>query len=566
MMDFKNMIVEAMRDIVSLEKENIEKLIEIPPNPEMGDFAFPCFQLAKQFKKAPNMIAQELKEKVVVSNLVEKVENTGPYLNFFINKKIFNQAVLKTIVDQKDNYGSSDVGKGKTITIDYSSPNIAKPFHVGHLCSTAIGNALYKLYSFLGYEVIGINHLGDWGTQFGKVIVGYKLWGDDRIIEKDPIRELLSIYVKFHDEAEKKPDMEEEARAWFKRLEDGDGEAQELWNKFREWSLQGLHKIYDLLRVEFDSYNGESFYNDKMDAVIASLKEKNLLVQSEGAMVVDLEKENMPPCLIQKTDGATLYATRDLAAALYRKEQYDFHKNIYVVGTPQALHFRQVFEVLNKMGYSWHKDCVHVGFGLVKFGDKKLSTRKGDVIFLEDVLQEAIKKTKEIIEEKNPNLENKEEVARQVGIGAIMFNHLKMNRERDMIFTWEEALSFEGETGPYMQYTHARAKSILRKSGIEVEPLDIDYGMFGSKEEQELIKLLGEFKDAVMLAAEKYEPSIITRHLLEVAKYFNKFYNSCLILNAEDSIKNARLLLVASTAQVIKNGLGIIGLEAPEQM
>lgn len=565
-MNFKQLVVETIHKASELDVETIDKLIEIPPNSEMGDFAFPCFQLAKTFRKAPQAISEELAQKIETTDYIEKVQNAGPYLNFFVSKQVYYKVIIEEILNKKDQYGSSNVGEGKTITIDYSSPNIAKPFHVGHLCSTAIGNALYKLFGFLGYNTIGINHLGDWGTQFGKVIVGYKLWGDDAVIEQDPIRELLKIYVRFHDEAEVKPEMEDEARSWFKKLEENDAEATALWQKFRDWSLQGLSKIYNMLDITFDSYNGEAFYNDKMDAVIHNLKEKNLLVESEGAMVVNLEDQNMPPCLIQKTDGATLYATRDLAAACYRHNEYNFYKNIYVVGTPQALHFRQVFEVLNKMDYDWYKECVHVGFGLVKFGDKKLSTRKGDVIFLEQVLEEAVKKTKEIIEEKNPELENKDEVAKQVGIGAIKFNHLKMNRERDITFTWEEALDFEGETGPYVQYAHARANSILKKAAFDAQNASIDYNLFTAKEEQALIKLLGDFKDVVLVAADKYEPSIITRHLLEIAKTFNKFYNACPILNSAENVKNARLLLVQAAAQTIKNGLYLIGLEAPKQM
>ncbi|MDP4143021.1 MAG: arginine--tRNA ligase [Bacillota bacterium] len=563
-MDYKVLVAERIKEHVDISIERITNLIEIPPKSEMGDFAFPCFQLAKELKKAPNIIAAEIAEKINKEGF-ERIENLGPYLNFFVDKANFNKNTIEKILNEGDKYGSSKIGEDKNITIDYSSPNIAKPFHVGHLFSTAIGNSLYKMYAFEGYTPIGINHLGDWGTQFGKLISAYKRWSDAEALEKEPIKELLRIYVKFHDEAEKDPALEDEGRMYFKRLEDGEKEEVELWQRFRDLSLKEFENVYNMLGVKFDSYAGESFYNDKMDDIIAEINNKGLLVDSNGAKVVMLDEYNMPPCIIKKADGATIYATRDLAAAEYRKKNYNFHKSIYVVGTPQALHFKQVFKTLELMGHEWAKDCTHVGFGLVKFADRKLSTRKGEVIFLEDLLNQSITKTLDIINEKNNELENKEEVAQKVGVGAMVFTYLKNNREKDIVFDWDEMLSFDGETGPYVQYTYARAKSILRKLGTVTQ--NVDYSTINSKEEFELIKLLEGLQAAILNALDKLEPSILTRYVIDVAKAFNKFYNLHSIINAGDEeLKNARLKLVEATAQVIKNGLTLIGLEAVERM
>ncbi len=563
-MDYKKIIAEKIKDFAGMEAEAVEALIEVPPDPDMGDFAFPCFQLAKTLRKAPNAIAAELKEKIDKEGF-EKVENLGPYLNFFIDKVSFNKATIEKILSEKDRYGSSEIGKGKNITIDFSAPNIAKPFHVGHLFSTAIGNSLYKILSFEGYNCIGINHLGDWGTQFGKLIAAYEKWSNEEDLEKDPIKELLRIYVKFHDEAEINPALEDEARLRFKLLEEGSEKEVALWTRFRDLSLKEFKRVYDLLGIKFDSYAGESFYNDKMDEIVEEIEAKGLLTESNGAKVVMLEEFNMPPCIIKKADGATIYATRDLAAAKYRKMTYDFYKNIYVVGTPQALHFKQVFKTLSLMGYEWADDCKHVGFGLVKFANKKLSTRKGDVIFLDELLGEAVSKTLDIINEKNPDLENKGDVADKIGIGAMIFTYLKNNRERDIVFDWKEMLSFEGETGPYVQYTYARGKSILRKAG-EIKP-ETDFSKINSKDEFELIKLLAGFQNSILFAIEKYEPSVVTRHIIEVAKAFNKFYNLYHIINAADeATKNARLKIVEATCQVIKSGLGLLGIDVVEKM
>lgn len=563
-MDYKSIIADKINPYVDMEIEDIKSIIEIPPRADMGDFAFPCFQLAKVMRKAPNAIAAELSEKIDKEGF-ERVENLGPYLNFFLDKASFLQEVVESIKTQGDRYGSCNIGEGRNVTIDFSSPNIAKPFHVGHLVSTAIGNSLYRMFNFAGYNSVGINHLGDWGTQFGKLISAYKRWVDEEQLEKEPIKELLRIYVKFHDEAEKNPSLEDEGRMYFKKLEEGDEEATALWKRFTELSLKEFQKVYDMLGVKFDSYAGESFYNDKMDAVVEELKEKNLLVESNGAMVVSLDEYNMPPCIILKSDGATIYATRDLAAAKYRKSTYDFAKNIYVVGKDQSLHFKQLFKTLELMGYQWAEDCRHVAFGLVKFADRKLSTRKGEVIFLEDLLKESISKTMEIINEKNPQLENKEEVAEKVGVGAMIFTYLKNSRERDIVFDWKEMLSFDGETGPYVQYTYARAKSILRRHTSKNS--NCEYKKLTSAEEFELAKTLSGLQNSVVQALDKAEPSVVTRYVIDVAKAFNKFYNSHSVLNVEDEgLKEARIQLTEATCQVIKNALYLIGLETVDQM
>ena len=563
-MDYKKKIAELIKEHVDLDLDKIEGLIEIPPRPEMGDYAFPCFQLAKVMRKAPNMISGELAENINKDGF-EKVEQLGPYVNFFVDKGVFSKNTIEKVLEEGDNYGASNIGEGKNVCVEYSSPNIAKPFHVGHLFTTAIGNALYKMYKKEGYNAIGINHLGDWGTQFGKLISAYHRWVDEEALEADPIKELLRIYVKFHDEAEKDPSLEDEGRAYFKALENGDPEAEALWKRFRDLSLKEFERVYDILGVNFDSYNGEAFYNDKMDVVLNELKEKKLLVESNGAQVVMLEDYNMPPCIVLKADGASIYATRDLAAAMYRKKTYDFYKSIYVVGTPQALHFKQVFKVLELAGHEWANDCVHVGCGLVKFADRKLSTRKGEVVLLDDLIRESVEKTLEVINEKNPELENKEEVAKKIGVGAVIFTYLKNSREKDIVFDWKEILSFDGETGPYVQYAYARAKSILRRAeGISKE---VDYSKLASKEEFELVKTLDNFKNQILLALDKLEPSIVTRYTIEVAKAFNKFYNAHSILNLEDEVlKATRLKLVEASAQVIKNGLDLLGIDVVEKM
>ncbi|NFO03357.1 arginine--tRNA ligase [Clostridium botulinum] len=563
-MDYKNKIAQLIKQHVDLDIDAIEKLIEIPPKSEMGDYAFPCFQLSKVMRKAPNMIAETLKDAINKDGF-ERIENLGPYLNFFVDKGVFAENTINKILKDRDSYGESNIGEGKTVCVEYSSPNIAKPFHVGHLFTTAIGNSLYKMFKKEGYDVVGLNHLGDWGTQFGKLISAYNRWVDEEALEKAPIDELLRIYVKFHDEAEKDPSLEDEGRMYFKKLETGDAEAQALWKRFRDLSLKEFERVYDILGVKFDSLAGEAFYNDKMDVVVNELKDKGLLVESNGAQVVMLDDYNMPPCIVLKGDGASIYATRDLAAAMYRKKTYDFYKSIYVVGSPQALHFKQVFKVLELAGHEWANDCVHVGFGLVKFADRKLSTRKGEVVLLDDLIRESVEKTLEVINEKNPNLENKEEVAKKIGVGAIIFTYLKNSREKDIVFDWKEILSFEGETGPYVQYSYARANSIISRA--ENISSEVDYSKLSSKEEFELVKVLANFNNQIKLATDKLEPSILTRYVIEVAKSFNKFYNAHSVLNLDDEVlKATRLSLVKSSLQVIKNGLELLGIDVVEKM
>ncbi len=564
-MEYKKYIAKVLSEYLELDLDGIESLIEIPPKPELGDFSFPCFTLAKIMKKAPNRISSELKEKIVDENF-EKVEAFGSYLNFFLNKESFIKSIIEKISDEKQNYGSNTEGENKNIIVEYSSPNIAKPFHLGHLFTTVVGNSLYKLFKFHGYNAIRINHLGDWGTQFGKLIYAYNNWGDKEALENDPIKEMQRVYVKFHEEAEKDTAIEDEGRKHFKLLEEGNEEEVKLWVKFKEMSLKEFDKLYEILNVSFDSFDGESFYTDKMDAVIGEIDEKGLLTDSNGAKVVMLDEYNMPPCIIKKADGATIYATRDLAAALYRKKNYGFYKNIYVVGKEQSLHFNQVFKTIELMGYDWADQCTHVMTGHLRFNNKKLATRKGDIILVEDLLNKSVERILEIIKDKNPGLENKEEIAKRVGIGAVVFTYLKNSREKDIDFNWDEILSFEGETGPYVQYTYARGKSILRKVGEEVTG-EVDYGKLNSKEEFELVKELASFENAINNAIEKLQPSIVTRYCIEVAKAFNKFYNAHNIANSEDeATKNARINLVKSTLQVLKNGLSLIGLEVVDKM
>jgi len=561
-LDYKKLVADNISSALGIEKEEVLRSIEIPPKQDMGDFAFPCFQLAKTLRKAPNMIAAELKEKLDIPE-IERIEVMGPYVNFFLNKSIYLEGVVKKVLEDGNKYGSSSFGEGKTVIVEYSSPNIAKPFHVGHLFTTVIGNSLSRIFKFQGFTTERINHLGDWGTQFGKLISGYERWVDKEKLQKSPIEELNRIYVKFHEEAEKDPSLDIEARQHFKNLEDGKEYEVALWKEFRKLSLMVFERVYKELGVEFDSYAGESFYGDKMDEVVDILEEKGILTESNGAKVVMLDEYNMPPTIIRKADGATIYATRDLAAAIYRKRTYDFHKNIYVVGTPQALHFRQVFKTLSMAGFEWADDCVHVGFGLVKFPGKMMSSRKGDVVLLDDLLKEAVITAEKIIHDKNPNLADKENVARKVGIGAIIFTYLKNSREKDIIFDWDEILSFDGETGPYVQYTYARAKSILRKNEMAEKS---DLTLLNAQEEFELSKTLEGFSTAVKVAMEKYEPSVITRYVLQVAKDFNKFYNNCQINSAEEQLKYARLHLVQATTIVIQNALELLGIETVEEM
>ena len=566
MQDFKIEVAKSLKEkIEDLTLEEIVGLIEIPPNSEMGDYAFPCFRLAKVFRKAPNMIAADLAESIEAKGEISKVMPLGGYVNFFVNKSQLAENVIKDVLTKKENYGHSDLGQDKAVVIDFSSPNIAKPFHIGHIRTTVIGNALYKIYNSQGYNVVRINHLGDYGTQFGKLIVAFKLWGSKEAVEANPIPELLKLYIKFHEEAEKKPEMEDEARAWFTKLENGDEEAKALWQWFRDESLKEFARVYDLLDIEFDSYAGESFYSDKMDVVIEKIKEKGLLKQSQGTNVVDLEEYNMPPALITKNDGSTLYMTRDLAAAIYRKNTYDFEKCIYVVGSQQSLHFQQLFKVLELMGFEWAKDLIHVPFGMVALEEGTMSTRKGRVVFLEDVLKQAIEKTRETVLSKNPNAKNVDEIAKQVGVGAVVFQELSNSRIKDYTFSWERTLSFEGETGPYVQYTHARCCAVLRKANEEVST-DINYELLSDGDAAEVLKVIGSFNKSIVSAMRRNEPHIVTRFVLDLAQAFNKFYHDNPILVEDEELRKARLALVAATRQTLENGLNILGMHAPERM
>lgn len=563
-MQFYKEIASLLKDKVPLAEEEIEAIIEVPKETNMGDYAFPCFRLAKQFKKAPALIAQDIKNTIEIPSYLSRIEVVGGYINFFIDRETLAKETLKEALEHGENYGRSDIGKGKTVCIDFSSINIAKPFHIGHLSSTAIGNSLYKIYSYLGYSCVGINHLGDWGTQFGKLIVAYKKWGVKEEIDKEGISALLKIYVKFHEEAENNDTLNDQARYWFKQLEDGNEEATMLYNWFKKLTLDNAAKVYDLLGVRFDSYNGEAFYNDKMEPVIKELEDKKLLVDSKGAKVVMLDDYDLPPCIVLKSDGATLYSTRDLAAVFYRKNTYGFYKSLYVVAYQQTLHFKQLFKVVELMGYSWAKDMEHVAFGMVSVEDGTLSTRQGNVILLEDVLNKAIIKTREIIEEKNPDLANKDIIAKQIGVGAIVFHTLLNGRIKDIQFSFDKVLNFDGETGPYVQYTHARCCSVIEKAGdIDAQP---DYNALLDDEAQNLLKYIASFKDAVIEAHEKNEPFMVTRQIIEVAKAYNKFYFANRIITDDKAVTKARLDLTLATKNTIKIGLSLLGIEAPEKM
>ncbi len=564
-MDFKKEVAVLISK--AFEEENYEQFldsIEVPPN-NMGDFAFPCFRFAKELRKSPQMIAMEMAEKIERNECINSVKAVGPYINFYVNKSLYISNTLSDLLINKDNFGKSNIGENKMIVIDYSSPNIAKPFHVGHLRSTVIGNALKNIFAHLGYDTYGINYLGDWGTQFGKLIVAYKKWGKEDVIKSGGVDELLKIYVKFHDEAEKDKSLEDEARSWLVKMQNGDEEALSLWKWFKEISLEEFERVYDILDIKFDSYKGEAFYNDKMMPIVEELKDKDLLVDSEGAKIVDLEPFNMPPCLILRSDGGTLYPTRDIAASKYRFENYNFHKCIYITAVDQKLHFDQWFKVVELMGYEYAKDLQHVYFGLVSLEEGKLSSRRGNVVLMEDLLNEAITKTLTIIEEKNPNLKDKEKVAKDVGIGAVIFNDLYNGRIKDVTFSWDRMLNFEGETGPYVQYTFARASSVLRKAG-DVDFTNVRFELISDELTLELVKLFNNFNSKLIEASIKYEPFVLTRLLVEIAKAYNKFYHENIILVEDEQLKKARLLVTYATKIVLKTGLSILGIKAPEEM
>ncbi|MEF3303519.1 arginine--tRNA ligase [Paenibacillus sp. GYB003] len=575
MTDTKSVLAELAASVLEgVEPAALEAMIEVPPNPDMGDLSIPCFKLSKTLRQSPQLIAEALAGKLPAHPAFAKATALSGYLNVFFDKRHFAESVLGDVLRQGDRYGCRAIGSGKTIVIDFSSPNIAKPFHVGHLRSTVIGNALYRIHRFLGYDCVGINHLGDWGTQFGKLITAYKLWGDRNEVEAGGIEELMRLYVKFHDEAEAKPELDDTARAWFVKLERGDEEALELWRWFKAISYKEFERIYGLLGVTFDSDAGESFYNDKMGAVVEELKAKGLLEEDQGAYLVRLDDFNMPPALILKKDGATLYHTRDIAAALYRQRTYGFAKAIYVTDYAQNLHFQQWFKVIDLMGYEWADRLVHVPFGRVNLEGVKFSTRKGNVVLLEELLRQAIDKTRDIIESKNPSLDDKDEVAKQVGVGAIVFNDLSNNRIKDVSFSWKDVLNFEGESGPYVQYTYARACSVLRKAGLSAQKAGeafagesgFDASLLANPEAQQVVKELAAFPDKVVQAMDKLEPSIVSRHLIDIAQSFNRFYHECPILTDDAALKTARLALVACACVVLRVGLGLIGLQSPERI
>ena len=562
-MNNKELIASELAKVIdSLDQDAILNLLEQPKSSDLGDIAFPAFSLAKVERKAPQAIAADIAEKIDQSAF-EKVVATGPYVNFFLDKSKISDQVIKSVIEAGADYGQQDEGHGQNITIDLSSPNIAKPFSVGHLRSTVIGDALSNIFRKMGYNTIKINHLGDWGKQFGLLMVAYKKWGSKEAVEANPIDELLKLYVRINAEIENDPELDEEGRKWFKKLEDGDPEATELWQWFRDESLVEFNRIYKLLGVEFDSLNGEAFYNDKMDEGVQILEDKGLLKESKGASIVELDDVNLPPAMIKKSDGATLYITRDIATAMYRARTYNFVKNIYAVGQEQSNHFRQLKAVLKKMGFDWSDDMVHVDFGLVTKNRQKLSTRKGNIILLEPTLQEAISRAKAQIEEKNPELENKEEVAHAVGVGAVKFYDLKTDRRNGYDFDLEAMVSFEGETGPYVQYAYARIQSILRKANF-TPSTDTTYSL-SDPESWEIIKLLQDFSRVVKRAAENYDPSLIAKYAINLAQAFNKYYAHTRILD-ESPERESRLALSYSTAVVLKEALRLLGVDAPEKM
>lgn len=573
MIDFKKEIAEIIaKNLEGLTEDEIKSMIEIPQDQSMGDYAFPCFRLAKTMRKAPNLIAAELAEKLQGEKLFSEVSPVNAYVNMFVSREEMMKSTVSEVLEEKENFGRSDIGGNKKVIVEFSSPNIAKPFHIGHIRSTVIGNSLSKIYDALGYDVFKINHLGDYGTQFGKMICAYRRWGNREDVINSPIKTLLGYYTKFHVEVEEHPELEDEARAIFTKLEQGSKEEVELWQWFREESLKEFQRVYDMLGIEFDSYNGESFYSDKMPRFEKELSDKGLLHESNGAQVVDLEEYKLGTALIKKSDGSSLYITRDIAAAVYRKENYDFYKNIYVVATQQNLHFQQLFKIIELMGYDWANQCVHVPFGMVRLEEGTMSTRHGRVVFLEDVLNGAIEKTREIIEEKNPNIENLEEITSQVGIGAVVFNELSNNRIKDYTFKWDQILNFDGETGPYVQYTHARCASLLRKAGENIvakaqDPKNVDFALLAKSDSAyELTKLIYAFPGVVEQAGEKYEPSIITRHIIDIAQCFNKFYHDEHIIVDDEVEKTSKIALVIATKRVIATGIGLLGMKSPERM
>ena len=567
MENYKQLIAKKLVNNVPLDEADIVNLLSETADDSFGDYAFPCFRLAKEMRMSPVQIAQKLASEIATDDVIVKVEAVNGYLNFFVNRIHFIWDVVSDVIKYSEKYGNDTVGKGKTVCIDYSSVNICKSFHIGHLSTTAIGSSLYKLYDALGYKVVGINHLGDYGTQFGKMIVAFKLWGDKKTVEKLGVTELQRLYVKFHQEEVDHPELTEQAREWFAKIEKGDKEAQELFEFFKKITLDDVMEIYERLNVKFDSWNGEAFFNDKMDKPLQMLRDKGLVTESQGAQVVDLKDYNMPPCLLVKSDGSSLYATRDIAAAIWRKNEYDFDKCLYVVAYQQNLHFKQVFKVLELAGLPWANDLVHVAFGMVSLEDGSMSTRKGNVVLLRDVIDKAVAKSLEIITAKNPDLADRQKVAEQVGVGAVLFSALENGKIKDITFTFDRVLNFDGETAPYLQYTHARCRSLLEKAGSwKKSKVAGDYRALDNVETFRLCKLLGSFPDAIKDAAFKYEPSIVSALLIDVAQAFNRFYIEHRVISDNLAEQNARLQVVEATATVLKKGLALLGIEAPEKM
>ena len=569
MQKLKEEIGEVLAPLVGMESGQVLELLEVPPEPEYGDLAFPCFSLAKQMKKPPPVIAKDLGDRLADQKglLWAKAEPRGPYLNFYIAPQAYSHEVLRKVWQEEYQYGHANIGRGKNVTIDYSSPNIAKPFGVGHIRSTVIGHSLYLLYRALGYNSIGINHLGDWGTQFGKLIVAFKRWGEESKLKDDPVEYLYRLYVQFHQEVEEDPALDDEARMWFKKLESGDQEAVSYWEHFKKLSLEAYASIYNRLGIEFEYYHGESHYNQMLERVINLVQEKGIARESEGALIIDLEPHDLPPVMLRKKDGATLYITRDLAAAIYRKETFDFDRSLYVVGAEQTLHFQQLFKVLELLGFKWAARCAHVPFGMIRFKEGRMSTRAGKIILLEEVLDRAVKMAREIIEEKNPDLEDKDGAAEAVGLGAVRFGDLSNDRVKNIEFDWEKVLDFSGETAAYIQYSHARICSIIRKADSDLIAWNDQAAARLEKEEEiSLVKTLALLPDKILDSAESYKPSILARYLIDVAREFNRFYHNCPVLTSEPEIKQARLLLINSTRQVLANGLGLLGIIAPEEM
>ncbi|MEG1990646.1 MAG: arginine--tRNA ligase [Christensenella sp.] len=563
-MELKTALSQKIAQAAEMDAAQAEQLLETPPDPKMGDAAFACFSLAKVLRKSPVMIAQELAEKIEKPEFVSRTEAAGGYVNFFYDREFYAREMMRELQAAGDAWGRADIGTGKTVVIDYSSVNIAKPFHIGHLSSTAIGSALYKINKYLGYNVVGVNHLGDWGTQFGKLIAAYKMWGNDEEIARDSVLALLKLYVRFHEEAEKDESLNDIGRAWFKKIEEGDEEALRIFEWFKKLTLKEAKRVYTLLDVQFDSFAGESFYNDKIPAVLDELRAKNLLEKSEGAYVVHLEEEGLPPAIILKSDGTTLYATRDLAAAEYRKKTYDFYKNLYVVAYQQSLHFKQIFAVLKKMGHEWAAGCEHVAFGMVSLDDGVMSTRKGKIVLLEDVLTKSVEKTRAIIEEKSPGLEDKDNVASDIGIGAVIFSTLSQSRIKDITFSFDRVLNFDGETGPYVQYTHTRCASVVRKH--EQNDAGMDMSALLNDEAFAVLKMLNAFPNMLLMASEKNEPFYVTRYLIDLAQAFNKYYYEYRIIDEDVQKTNARAALACAVKNTLKRGLALLGIKAPEKM